>query len=435
MAENLTAKTIKPDALTGFLRSHSWAFLGQFIDSAYSKLDWADVADSLRWMSRFDGQIRGHLEIRKSRALSAYSWDLSGGSEKSRELVRKNLKSLAVNGSLGRLWSAVPFGLSLCEINWKNDGRNWSIEELKEIPFESVRFDQDRNPLLLADDWAQLWLPSYKRKYVLFQYDSDDNNPYGMPLLASVYWVQKAKKAGVRLWVKLMDRFSVPELLAICDSSGNQSVLEAQLKAVTSQLLSLRDGGGGAVANVKDIKELSVNGQGDDFEKFFKFLKDEISFAILGSNLTTSEGSAGSRALGEVHASTSEALYQADAREIAKVLNEQVIRYLVDVNFGIDEEKPVFSWDFDGSASWEQVTKAVELGIPVSKRGFYDRFRLPEPTDKADSFVSENSGKANPAGGAALSDRPFPGCGCQHPGTQLKPKKPESNGWIGSLIK
>ncbi|EPF35224.1 phage portal protein family protein, partial [Treponema denticola] len=53
-------------------------------------------------------------------------------------------------------------------------------------------------------------------------------------------------------------------------------------------------------------------------------------------------------------------------------------------------EEPVrFEIDAGEYASWEMVTKAIELGVPVSKKALYDRHKLPEPENEEDSFVSD----------------------------------------------
>ncbi|WP_440986444.1 hypothetical protein [Treponema denticola] len=51
------------------------------------------------------------------------------------------------------------------------------------------------------------------------------------------------------------------------------------------------------------------------------------------------------------------------------------------------------------------VTKAIELGVPVSKKALYDRHKLPEPENEEDSFVSDRLIKTEGEASLDFSDK------------------------------
>jgi len=63
-----------------------------------------------------------------------------------------------------------------------------------------------------------------------------------------------------------------------------------------------------------------------------RYLDEMMSEAVLGETLTTSAGTNGSRALGEVHADVRVAIAKADADLLSATLNDTLVRWIVELN-------------------------------------------------------------------------------------------------------
>ena len=98
----------------------------------------------------------------------------------------------------------------------------------------------------------------------------------------------------------------------------------------------------------------------------------------------------GSLALGEVQA---DLLFE-DCKGIALELQgviQKIIDWTVELNFGEAEKSPLFQFDIERKASFEQIMQAVDRKIPVSRSELYSSYGLPEPKDEDDAFVMEGS--------------------------------------------
>ena len=166
----------------------------------------------------------------------------------------------------------------------------------------------------------------------------------------------------------------------------------------------MRDGGNVAVSNVDDLKVISASGHGEDFERFITMQNNAISIQVLGNTMTMDAQSRGSQALGTVHQEISEQVSKRDTSMIRGFLNI-LIRWYVDLNYGVDVPAPRFTWDLDGETSWDAVKDAMDRGVPVSKRALYYKIRGYEPADETDAFTVPNLTQAAP--GEVGMSRPF----------------------------
>jgi len=116
----------------------------------------------------------------------------------------------------------------------------------------------------------------------------------------------------------------------------------------------------------------------------------QISYGLTGQAIATSTVNGGSLALGEVQA---DLLFE-DCKGIALELQgviQKIIDWTVELNFGEAEKPPLFQFDIERKASFEQIMQAVDRKIPVSRSELYSSYGLPEPKDEDDAFVMEGS--------------------------------------------
>jgi len=96
----------------------------------------------------------------------------------------------------------------------------------------------------------------------------------------------------------------------------------------------------------------------------------------------------GNLALGEVQAD----LFYEDAKGIAlegQALIQRIINWAVELNGYGNVVPPLADVDTERKASFDQVMKAIDHGVAVSRDAMYDRYGLPRPRDEEDTFIKE----------------------------------------------
>lgn len=373
-----------------------------------------DVYEAFEKMWLLDDHVRGALRIRKSKAFS-FPWDVVPAEEtpQAKEIalwVAGALERMDIAETAGDLWTAVPMGFGVNEVVWgQRDGR-LEIMEINGVHPKYITQKQQGALIKTTGLEIETWKEPYK--FLTLRYDSLFASPDGLPVLAACYWPYTFKRLGWKFWATLLERFGIPSLAALFDSDAPVAVAEGVevdtvgdiAEAITTEMSRLGSGGAIALNKIRDLKVLNPSGSGEDFDLFQIACNNAISVAILGNTMTMDSQSRGSQALGTVHQQITEDIGKADARFLAKAING-LIRWMVDLNFGVDVPAPIFAWDTNGAASWDAVVQAIDRGVPVSKMKIYETLHGYEPADEDDAFV-----KVENNAGVGMSARPFVRC-------------------------
>jgi phage gp29-like protein len=303
---------------------------------------------------------------------------------------------------LKRVYSGLDYGFSVSELVWR-------IERGRYIPDNIITRKPER--FSFGHDW-KLYLNEYGQrkpldqpyKWLEYHHDTDDENPYGSSVLRCVYWPWMFKKAGYEFWLQATEKFSVKTVLAIFKADGDETRIRETARHIAEQLLSITSGSAAAVGNVDSIHELSMSGDLVGFASLVDACDTQISYGLTGQSIATSKTEGGSLALGEVQAD----LFYEDAKGVAlegQALVQKIINWAVELNGFENAVPPLAEVDTERRASFDELMRAVDHGVEVSKDALYNRYGLPRPRDEADIFK-----KQEPAG-LALSDAEPPASG------------------------
>lgn len=276
-------------------------------------------------------------------------------------------------------------------------------------------FDLEGRPrlLTLANMIEGEELP--ERKFLLFQYDADDENPYGVGLGQSLYWPWFFKKSGIKFWVVFMDKFAMPTPVGTYPPLTPKDVqddLLAFLKALqTDQAAKL--------PNTLDVKYLEANRSStvSVYDPFVRLMNDEISKAVLGQTATVT-GTPGALGAETARAEVREDYVNADADLLDEVITGQLIRWIVDFNFGPDVPAPWFHTKLQAEPDimdqWRLSFRDGNLqrmGVRIPASYARNTYGIPEPDGEEDVLVppiqpAAGSGQqADPtAGGLGFSE-------------------------------
>ncbi len=126
----------------------------------------------------------------------------------------------------------------------------------------------------------------------------------------------------------------------------------------------------------------------DLYENFARFADEQISKAVLGQTLTSDSGG-GSYAQSKTHNEVRHDLTAADAKALAVTIRRDIIRPLVEFNFGDGADIPFFEFDCreveDQKEAVEVLkTLACDMGLQIPTSYIYRKFNIPEPEENED---------------------------------------------------
>ena len=334
-----------------------------------------------------DPHIGSMLDLRKS-FTRGRAWDLEPAgndtlSIKATELVKDVLKRTNLANGISQLLMALEYGYSVVELVWRQEGDLW-VPTLKGRAPKRFVFSP-KGELMLAAPYPRALKTKYK--FIVHRNQPRGENPYGTALLSRCYWPWTFKRAGLRFWLTMCEKFGVPTILALfkCD---NEEEAEKRAREITDALYTIQSSAAAALANIEDIETLEAKGAGEDFLKLCTFCNFEISKAITNQILSSDIGDSGSYALSKEHKDTLNRLALEDGLALAELFNTTLIPWIVELNLGVDAPKPTFQFDFFEVPPWDIVKDAIDRGVPVSRRALYTRYNLPKPEDETDAFVS-----------------------------------------------
>lgn len=293
-----------------------------------------------------DSQVRSCLNTKKFAVLSQ-GWDVQPASDDPRDVEIAQFVRLCLDDMRGSLQDvlfasldALAKGFSVQEINWKviPDGRYAGmigLESVKSKDPSAFGFDMDEflnvRALTMTAPGFKADLPT--EKFILYTYMPAYELPHGQSDLRAAYKHWWCKEQLTKFWLAYHEKYGMPtakggykrgtpkdqqdDLLRVLDKIQQESAIVIP-EDVTIELLEAQRGGEAGYQNAVE------------------YHNKQIAKAILGQTLTSDEGSrVGSMALGRVHQDVLGFYLEKLKRDLEEtVMREQVVRRLVEFNFG-----------------------------------------------------------------------------------------------------
>ena len=243
--------------------------------------------------------------------------------------------------TLFEMMSAFYRGFSLAEMIWKVRERGcWRGKYvLASIKFKNPRqigFDMDeflnvRAVTSLTPTGGLVTIP--RNKCLLYIYNARDELPYGDSDLRAVYSNWYSKRKITEFWNLRLQRFGVPFAYANAPSGG-----EAVCRAVQQILRDFQQESSAVFPPGVQPQLMEARGEGaEPFLSALDWHNQQITIGILLQTLTSGEGRrVGSMALGRVHFDILLFALECMKQDIEAAVNAQIVRPLVDCNFGHD---------------------------------------------------------------------------------------------------
>lgn len=289
----------------------------------------------------YDAQVRSCMSSRKA-GVSKLKFELEGkdADPKIIDFIQKTFDRFNYHKLFRKILGCVAYGYQPIEIDWEVREGRIVPAKMEAKPVEWFCFGEKNELRFLSRKHPVTGEELPPMKFVCPTNDETYKNPYGTSVLSLCFWPAMFKKGNFKFWVAFTEKYGSPWLVgkyAPGTSNENQNILADQLENMVQDAIAV-------VPDTSKIEIIEASGKGasaDIFDKLKDACNADISKAILGQTLTTELSSTGSLAAAQTHNEVRKDIILSDARIIEETLN-QIVRWIVDQNFGKDVVSPAF---------------------------------------------------------------------------------------------
>lgn len=281
---------------------------------------------------RRDGQVHSTFQQRrlalKSRPLVIEAGGNDAASIAAADHLRQNLEQIPFDRSSGLMMWGAFYGHSVSECLFGlKDDKIWLKGAKVRTPWR-FRYGWANELRLLTRTSMMTGEAMPAKKFWTTSWGADnDDDPYGLGLAHQLYWPVFFKKQGLGFWLRALEKFGAPSVMATYPAMSDQATINKILGA----LQRLRLDGSLAVPEGTTVTLLEASRGTMDQTAFNAAMNAEISKIIVGQTMTTDEGSSLSQS--QTHMGVREELTDADADEICESFMAGPATWLTEWNF------------------------------------------------------------------------------------------------------
>lgn len=377
----------------------------------------ADAGDMMRFGDLMQEMITKDpdlLTALQSRRLAVQKLDheIIAGSDDTRmkeitEFVEESIeRSRNWNEAIGHMLDAVPKGFSALWIEWKIEGNQVRFERLHYVPQKCFRFGKatdiksDLHELRrITDDALTDGIELEPLKWIVHRSQPSSGYLTQTQLMRACTWMYLFKNFGWKAFVTYTEIFGLPLRLGKYPAGASKEDIDTLKKAVR-QLGQDASGVFPTDMEIQIVEAVKAGGTDLIHVKLIELARQAYSRVILG-HTGTSEATPGKLGSEEAAREVKFEITQADALALEYTITDQLIRPLVDFNFGPQEEYPYFKFLLtepeDLLRTVQIDEKLVGLGLPLSRSYFYKKYGRPIPED-GDDLVEPRQQQTLPFG-------------------------------------
>ena len=300
----------------------------------------------------FDETVQSAI-VKLSQEITAREWKLEAASDKPgdiavKEFVENKLKELEMDQIYAGLLESFVVGFTVGEVMWRRtaggvvpfdfrfrDQRRFRFSEEEEADYGfTMRMSTREDPLLGVQ------LPP--RKFIVHRYWAQSNgDPYGAGLGRIIYPLVKFKRRALESQLLYSDRFSNPTAVA----KAPLSATAVEVDTLYEHLSNLSQETALVLPEGFEIDFINPGGSPDTFKDLRESLANNITVLIIGEDEAGSANS-GSRASSEVAQDVRTTRANEMSQLISATLNDTLVRWMVDLNYGTNVVAPKIYRDF-----------------------------------------------------------------------------------------
>jgi phage gp29-like protein len=333
----------------------------------------------------FDEHVQSSFS-KLTQEITSRAWYLEEYSSKPgdlavRDYVAELLNDLPLDELYKGLAEALIVGFSAGEVIWKKTKKGV-------IPID-IRMRDQRRFVFQESEEAQtgftmrcltynkmfegIELPA--RKFIVNRHWSTHNgDPYGMGIGRMLYPLVKFRRRAIESYVLYGDRYATPTTVVTAPLSASNAEIDAMYALVSN----LSQETAVVLPEGFRLDSLQPDGRPEVFKELVDYIDKEISLLICGEN-EAGQAEAGSRASSQV-ANTVRVVKASELSEmISQTLTRTLVRWIVDLNFGIDVAAPTLHREFrieESSLSVSDVSMLIQSGYTPKKEWIERHFRV-----------------------------------------------------------
>lgn len=311
------------------------------------------------------------------------------------DFVKETLEDCNFDQARAELLQGVLYGFYNVEVMWRVTDKGITVRKLIGKHPRRFSFTEERELRLLTPSNMIDGEEVPDRKIITFTY-GDSDNPYGKGLGRKLWWPVWFKKNGIKFWLVFLEKFGMPTTVGKYPpgtSKEMQDKLYEAIDAIHSETgVIIPDG------MAIDLMEAARSGK-VTYETICEYMDKQMSKAVLGQTGTT-EGTPGRLGNEEAQNDVRQDILEADADLLDACLNETLIKWLVDYNYPGVTDYPKIRTHAAPKPDLKERSEiderlATRIGLPVSKKYFYETYNVPEP-DEGEEVVEPNLRTAEP---------------------------------------
>jgi len=391
----------------------------------------ADAGDPFRQMELFeemeskDTHLFSQLQTRKL-AVTGLDWEVQpfsqdGTDQEIAAFVEEQLKELdGFSDNLMDILDAIGKGISFQEIEWEYRDGHVVVGNIEYVHQKKFYYDTLTDALMLRTEAFPGGIPLPENKFIVHRYKARSGHPSRYGVLRVVAWMYLFKNYDLKDWVSFCEVCGIPLRLGTYDATASEKDKAALMDAI----VRMGTDAAGIVPSGTDIRFIESNKQSsvDIYERLARFCDEQMSKAIVGQTLTSDSG--GSYAQSKTHNDVRKDLTEADCKAVMETVRRDLIRPLVEFNFGVRAHVPYFVLNATDTDDLKETAEIVNTlaatGLEIPKSWLYKKFNIPAP-EKGEETI----GKAPAAPGMQGMGQPGTG---MFQGLRLKADGKEADG-------
>lgn len=351
-------------------------------------------------MEEKDAHLFSQMQTRKL-AVTGLQWEIQPFSEDERDaaiadFIREQFQNIEnFDDILTDLMDAVGKGVSVMELVWGVDERGRNIvEDILYVHPKKLMWSYSEEKILICTEQYPSGIELPENKFILHQYKAKSGHPSRAGIMRIVSWMYLFKNYTIKDWVSFCEVYGMPLRLGKYD----QSASEDDKRELMDAIIRVGSDAAGIIPDTTAIefKESNKTTSSEIYENLARYCDEQISKAVLGQTLTSDSGG-GSYAQSKTHDKVRHDLTVADSRALAVTLRRDLIRPLVEYNFGIDANLPFITFaaeDEEDQKEQAEILKtlACDLGLKIPSSYVYKKFSIPQP-DQGDEVLGPGPGR------------------------------------------
>jgi phage gp29-like protein len=299
------------------------------------------------------------------------------------EMVREWLKRDELTEEIFDILDCIGKGYSFTEIIWDTSEGQWRPARLEWRDPRWFRFDRTNltTPMMLDENGQEVDLDPFKFIYARIKAKSGLALRAGLARVATWGWMFKAFTQ--RDWAIFTQTYGQPLRVGKWAPGASEEDKNTLFNAVANIA-----GDCAAIMpesmTIDFIESKNVGSAHQLYKERSDWLDQQISKAVLGQTGTT-DSVTGGLGSGKEHREVQEDLERADARALSAILNRDLIRPWIDLEYGPQKLYPRLviarPEKEDLNALTNALAATVPLGLRVKAREVRERFALSEPKD------------------------------------------------------